>query len=396
MTAAWHVGPIEGAEFWWLLVSSPEILVFLFFMITDPKTIPASRERASRLRRRGRSPRNTADRAADDRVRHEGGDPRRALRRVRHARRNRARRSARRADSSRRVRDASRRWSACARRRERSSTPASSSPRASPRGRTRAPARAAHGVIGALPEIVVADSARGAPIDAQRCADDRAGRPRRPPMRSRRRCGGAISTARATAASGAWLASLWERIRAAGRRSRCRRYDVDRMELSLHRGAYQGPPTRRRRPRGNRRRVDPRAGTDAALGRRSRSAFRRTLELVLDGRRYRIVRSEGGVPLGRAGSRPAAGGTLGGTTLRRRRARSRAGLPARRVPLRDVHRRDGDDGRRPLLARLRQRRLARPVRRQLVRRGGHRRLGGERAGSRGAPSTETSAAGSRT
>ena len=42
MTAAWHVGPIEGAEFWWLLVSSPEILVFLFFMITDPRTIPAS------------------------------------------------------------------------------------------------------------------------------------------------------------------------------------------------------------------------------------------------------------------------------------------------------------------------------------------------------------------
>ena len=43
MTAAWHVGPIEGAEFWWTLVSSPEILVFLFFMITDPRTIPASR-----------------------------------------------------------------------------------------------------------------------------------------------------------------------------------------------------------------------------------------------------------------------------------------------------------------------------------------------------------------
>ena len=41
MTAAWHVGPIEGRQFWWLLVTSPEILVFLFFMITDPKTIPA-------------------------------------------------------------------------------------------------------------------------------------------------------------------------------------------------------------------------------------------------------------------------------------------------------------------------------------------------------------------
>jgi hypothetical protein len=42
MTARWHVGPITGAYFWWVLVTSPEILVFLFFMITDPKTIPSS------------------------------------------------------------------------------------------------------------------------------------------------------------------------------------------------------------------------------------------------------------------------------------------------------------------------------------------------------------------
>jgi ASPIC and UnbV/FG-GAP-like repeat len=42
MTARWHVGPITGAYFWWVLVTSPEILVFLFFMITDPKTIPAT------------------------------------------------------------------------------------------------------------------------------------------------------------------------------------------------------------------------------------------------------------------------------------------------------------------------------------------------------------------
>ena len=47
MTARWHLGPISGWDFWWLLVSSPEILVFLFFMITDPKTIP--RGRAARL-----------------------------------------------------------------------------------------------------------------------------------------------------------------------------------------------------------------------------------------------------------------------------------------------------------------------------------------------------------
>ncbi len=43
MTARWHLGPITGWEFWRVLVFSPEILVFLFFMITDPKTIPAER-----------------------------------------------------------------------------------------------------------------------------------------------------------------------------------------------------------------------------------------------------------------------------------------------------------------------------------------------------------------
>jgi ASPIC and UnbV/FG-GAP-like repeat len=43
MTARWHLGPITGWEFWRVLVLSPEILVFLFFMITDPKTIPRGR-----------------------------------------------------------------------------------------------------------------------------------------------------------------------------------------------------------------------------------------------------------------------------------------------------------------------------------------------------------------
>ncbi len=40
MTARWHLGPIAGFEFWRTLVTSPELLVFLFFMITDPKTVP--------------------------------------------------------------------------------------------------------------------------------------------------------------------------------------------------------------------------------------------------------------------------------------------------------------------------------------------------------------------
>jgi Na+-translocating ferredoxin:NAD+ oxidoreductase RnfD subunit len=46
MTARWHLGPITGFEFWQVLVFSPEVLIFLFFMITDPKTSPSgARER---------------------------------------------------------------------------------------------------------------------------------------------------------------------------------------------------------------------------------------------------------------------------------------------------------------------------------------------------------------
>jgi len=40
MRARWHLGPITGPYFWWVLLTSPEVLVFLFFMITDPKTAP--------------------------------------------------------------------------------------------------------------------------------------------------------------------------------------------------------------------------------------------------------------------------------------------------------------------------------------------------------------------
>jgi len=40
-TASWSLQPVCGANFWWVVVGSPELLIFLFFMITDPKTIPA-------------------------------------------------------------------------------------------------------------------------------------------------------------------------------------------------------------------------------------------------------------------------------------------------------------------------------------------------------------------
>jgi Na+-translocating ferredoxin:NAD+ oxidoreductase RnfD subunit len=42
LTARWHLGPISGFHLWWVLITSPEVLVFLFFMITDPKTAPRS------------------------------------------------------------------------------------------------------------------------------------------------------------------------------------------------------------------------------------------------------------------------------------------------------------------------------------------------------------------
>ena len=43
MTTAWALQPVCGTSFWWVIVTSPEVLIFLFFMITDPKTIPAGR-----------------------------------------------------------------------------------------------------------------------------------------------------------------------------------------------------------------------------------------------------------------------------------------------------------------------------------------------------------------
>ncbi|HSL24854.1 MAG TPA: hypothetical protein VLA54_01135 [Acidimicrobiia bacterium] len=43
ITAAWALKPVCGLDFWRVVITSPEILIFLFFMITDPKTIPAGR-----------------------------------------------------------------------------------------------------------------------------------------------------------------------------------------------------------------------------------------------------------------------------------------------------------------------------------------------------------------
>ena len=41
MTTNWAFAPVCGVDFWRAIVISPEVMIFLFFMITDPKTIPA-------------------------------------------------------------------------------------------------------------------------------------------------------------------------------------------------------------------------------------------------------------------------------------------------------------------------------------------------------------------
>lgn len=41
--ARWHLGPVSDWDYWWVFVASPEIMIFVFFMITDPGTAPRPR-----------------------------------------------------------------------------------------------------------------------------------------------------------------------------------------------------------------------------------------------------------------------------------------------------------------------------------------------------------------
>jgi hypothetical protein len=43
VTANWSFAPVCGMDFWRTIVISPEVFIFLFFMITDPRTVPAGR-----------------------------------------------------------------------------------------------------------------------------------------------------------------------------------------------------------------------------------------------------------------------------------------------------------------------------------------------------------------
>jgi hypothetical protein len=41
MTVLWDLHPVCDWHFWWVVVASPETMIFLFFMITDPRTVPS-------------------------------------------------------------------------------------------------------------------------------------------------------------------------------------------------------------------------------------------------------------------------------------------------------------------------------------------------------------------
>ena len=43
MITNWSFTPVCGSDFWRVIITSPEVLIFLFFMITDPRTVPAGR-----------------------------------------------------------------------------------------------------------------------------------------------------------------------------------------------------------------------------------------------------------------------------------------------------------------------------------------------------------------
>ena len=51
MVARWSFAPVCGIDFWRVIVTSPEVLIFLFFMITDPEDGAGRAGRADGVRR---------------------------------------------------------------------------------------------------------------------------------------------------------------------------------------------------------------------------------------------------------------------------------------------------------------------------------------------------------
>jgi len=313
MSAPWHVGPIEGAGFWWLLVTSPEILVFLFFMLTDPRTIPAGRagRRAYALGVGLLATLLIAPQTTEFGTKVAvlgalflacGARPLLALLR-------------------------STRLSGWARPRGRAAVAAATLAGAPsfaalvvvagiPARPDAAPAEPA-GAPAALPAISVVQRTGIAPLG--RSAAVEIARDLLAALRNEEAALRLRDPERATAgASGPWLAELWQRIRSAsGGALAVPAYEVRKVQLTLEPAQGQAPPTVVARLEGTMTVASDGAGASQPGSRSEGVAFRRTLELVLERGRWRIAGSRGGLPAAATGSATAAAppGSLGGVRL---------------------------------------------------------------------------------
>ena len=314
MTAAWHVGPIEGAQFWWTLVSSPEILVFLFFMITDPRTIP--------------------DSPAGRRAYAVGVGLLATLLIAPFT-----------TEFAAKVAVLGALFAVCAARPLLvllSATRAVAMPsRLTARVHAGRPAVGALTLAGAVaftglvivagvparpetapetpvanepPEVTIAASEGVAPIGrrtGQHIARDVVADVRSEAAALRTNDLGLAEVG----ATGEWLAALWEQIHeSTGRSIDVPVYTVETMRLTLAPGNDQGPPVVTARLDGTV--VVETVGATTASSTEPRP-FRRTVDVVLERGRYRLASSTGGVPFARTGSTPAPGGSeaLGGIRL---------------------------------------------------------------------------------
>ena len=279
MTAAWHVGPIVGFELWWTLVTSPEVLVFLFFMITDPRTIPTS--------------------AAGRRAYAIGVGLLATLLIAPFT-----------SEFAAKVAVLSALFIVCAARPLLLLGETRLASRATRVSRPPAFVSGALALVGAvafvglvvaagiparpeaeaatapssarLPQITVAASDGVAPIDrrtSRRIARDVVADLRSEAQALRQR----DRNLAAAGATGEWLAALWQQIDAAEGKIAAPTYDVRRLRLRLEPGDNQGPPTIIAQLRGS-----------VVVGQREPEPFLRRVEVVLERGRYRIARSQGG------------------------------------------------------------------------------------------------------
>ncbi len=311
MTARWHLGPVTGWEFWRVLVFSPEILVFLFFMITDPKTIPSGR-RGRRAYAVGIALVATLLIAPQT------------------------------TEFATKVAVLAALALVCAARPVAEVLGARIAVPWAPAGRLRAAALALAGAAafaglvvlaglpartdtaaasasalraGELPEITVVPAKDvSTQIDeetAARIAGD---------LVTNLRVEGEAVAERdrqvaTEAAAGARLAALWQQIDAAGREVVAPGYHVERVQLTLEPGDGQAPPLVVATVAGTRELVTYSGSPPAVVGRTDPAPFEQVLELDLQGGRYVIVGSRGGTGTGLAvpvGQPVATGAGLGG------------------------------------------------------------------------------------